>query len=249
MRSHSDSFVYSLRALTSQVSVSFAFSKCSSLQINFITLCQSSDLPTFPSHRGDSGINSMPMNWTAEGMPARPSIRRQLGLIAYARTDAITQAVHSTTTLKATIYPLISTGAASERYNGTICEAVPIAKPMISLPSISTPMVGAMAIITEPIVNNISANRMTFLRPNLSEKLPAIKAPIAAPIRAMETMSAIYPSVISGKSSTKYNWAPAITPVSQPNKKPPSAAVNTSYTKKHALQVFSVDFSFYENCA
>ena len=81
---------------------------------------------------------------------------------------------------------------------------------MISLPSISTPMVGAMAIITEPIVNNISANRMTFLRPNLSEKLPAIKAPIAAPIRAMETMSAIYPSVISGKSSTKYNWAPAI---------------------------------------
>ncbi len=52
-------------------------------------------------------------------------------------------------------------------------------------------MVGANAMIAEPVVNKISAVMMTLRRPYLSEKYPENSAPIAAPIRAIETMSAI----------------------------------------------------------
>ena len=93
--------------------------------------------------------------------------------------------------LKATSWPLISTGATSERYSGTIYEAVPTPSPKINRPSIKHQIVGAMPIKMEPSVKKISASIITFFLPILSEILPLNKAPIAAPIIVKDTTVAI----------------------------------------------------------
>ena len=87
--------------------------------------------------------------------------------------------------------PLISTGATSERYSGTICEAMPMPKPIVSRPTIKQLIVGAKHMIAEPTVKRMSAIRIIFFRPILSEIVPEKKAPIAAPIKAIETTRAI----------------------------------------------------------
>ena len=64
-------------------------------------------------------------------------------------------------------------------------------KPIMSRPNINQPTVGAKPMIAEPTVKSTSAVRITFLRPILSEIVPENKAPIAAPIKAIETTRAI----------------------------------------------------------
>ena len=61
--------------------------------------------------------------------------------------------------------------------------------------------------------------------PILSDKGPATNAPTNAPSYVKETIISIYSFLISGKSSTKYNCAPAIIPVSYPNSSPPIDAI------------------------
>lgn len=83
--------------------------------------------------------------------------------------------------------PLSSIGLTSDKYNGTIYAATPTPRPTNTRPSIRTPIVGAIPIITEPTVNKISANKMTFFLPILSEIKPEKSDPKAAPASAMET--------------------------------------------------------------
>ena len=106
-------------------------------------------------------------------------------------------------TLKATNLPRISTGATSDRYKGTIYEAAPTPRPITKRPTISHAIDGAKAIKAAPTVNKTSATRITRLRPILSLMEPEKREPIAAPISAIDTIKAIWLSVISGQSSEK----------------------------------------------
>jgi hypothetical protein len=49
----------------------------------------------------------------------------------------------------------------------------------------------AEAIVKDPRANIMSANKITFFRPILSETYPENKEPTAAPIKASETIVAI----------------------------------------------------------
>jgi hypothetical protein len=91
--------------------------------------------------------------------------------------------------LIAITFPLISIGATSAKYRGTIYAATPTPKPTRTLPAISTAIVGANAIVNAPIVNKTSANIMSFLRPSLSEAVPEKRDPTAAPASARLTIS------------------------------------------------------------
>jgi len=62
---------------------------------------------------------------------------------------------------------------------------------MTNRPTISHAIVGAKAIKAAPTVNKASAIRMTLLRPILSLMEPEKREPMAAPIKAIDTISAI----------------------------------------------------------
>ena len=65
-----------------------------------------------------------------------------------------------------------------------------------------------------PIMNNTSEHMITYFLPKESLQGPAISDPINAPNKASETINSFYTVVISGHVSLKYNYAPAIMPVS-----------------------------------
>lgn len=83
--SHSVIFVSSFRLSISSSIHYIAYAWCVSRYTFLITDYVFGIYPIFPSHRGDSGIKSIPTNCIAEGTPARPSISRQLGLIIKTR--------------------------------------------------------------------------------------------------------------------------------------------------------------------
>ena len=81
-------------------------------------------------------------------------------------------------------------------------------------------MVEAKAMIRVPMVNSASAKIIIGFQPIASEIDPANIDPKNAPRRAKETINSLSTIVISGQVSTKYNWAPAIIPVSYPKRNP-----------------------------
>lgn len=98
-------------------------------------------------------------------------------------------------------------------------------------------------------MNKMSAHIMAGFLPYLSEIGPAISAPKKAPSNAKETTSSLYTIVISGHVSLKYSCAPAITPVSYPNSKPPIEPTRVSLMMNDILYSYSQSFlkssSFY----
>jgi hypothetical protein len=80
-----------------------------------------------------------------DGIDAMPNIQRHF----YPRANAIPEAINCPAVivklLTATIFPLNSVGVTSDIYTGTIIEATPTPSPTMTLPIISTAMVGANA--------------------------------------------------------------------------------------------------------
>lgn len=106
-------------------------------------------------------------------------------------------------TLQVTNIPLISIGAASERYIGTTIAAIPtpnyiskyfliyrnqILTPTINLPTIRMAIDSDNPIIIAPKVKSISANMIVGFLPILSENGPPNMDPKAAPKVARETI-------------------------------------------------------------
>ena len=93
--------------------------------------------------------------------------------------------------LQATTEPRISVGLISAKYTGIIIEAAPTPSPMTKRATIKNGMEGEAHIMMAPIVNRVSAMRITGLRPTLSERDPLKIAPTHAPACVSETMSSI----------------------------------------------------------
>ena len=145
------------------------------------------------------------MNCRTAGTTAIPSIQRQSGIKISTRITEISYPIVIIATLNVISFPRISVGAISDKYNGTIYAATPTPIPTKMRPTIKIQMYGARAIVTDPSANIISANKITFLRPILSDTYPEKRDPIAAPTRAKETIVAIYTVEIKGQVSSKYS--------------------------------------------
>ncbi len=96
-----------------------------------------------------------------------------------------------TTTNHATTLPLTHIGDTSDKYTGTIIDAIPTPNPTIILPNINAIIVWALHITIAPIKNNKSDIIIIGLRPNESARGPAIKDPKNAPSKAIETISSL----------------------------------------------------------
>lgn len=95
--------------------------------------------------------------------------------------------------------------------------------------------------IIAPIVNSKSEIMIVILRPNRSANGPPKIDPTAAPKVVIDTIVDVYQVVISGQVSLKYNCAPAMTPVSYPNRNPPIVALTVNIDMYPRLYVFSED--------
>ncbi len=93
---------------------------------------------------------------------------------------------------------------------------------MITRLAIRTSTLGAIADSTDPRIKVIPATMLVQRRPILSEAVPPASAPNNAPKVTALTTSPCWPGP-RWKSGTMNSIAPAITPVSKPNKRPPSA--------------------------
>ena len=94
-------------------------------------------------------------------------------------------------------------GETSDKYTGTIIEAIPTPNPTTNRPTISIIIVVEKAIIIEPATNNKSEKIIIIFLPNPSESGPASNDPKNAPSKANETTNDLSMTVISGHVSFK----------------------------------------------
>ena len=78
--------------------------------------------------------------------------------------------------------PRILAGAVSERYSGTMKDAIPTAKPKPKRQADNTAIAGNVAEIIERELNKKPAKIKLRLRPKKRAKIPDSKAPITPPV-------------------------------------------------------------------
>lgn len=141
----------------------------------------------------------------AAGTAAKPSMSLQFLPNARATKLDISWPTVIATTKQATTVPLTEIGATSERYTGTIIDAIPTPRPTIILPAIKIGIVSAVAITIDPVMNRKSLIIIMGFLPIASDVGPAIKDPKNAPSSAKETTSSLSTVDISGHVSLKYS--------------------------------------------
>src|SRR5580700_7302683 len=122
-----------------------------------------------------------------------------------------------------TVQPRASGVETSDMYTGTVPEESPIPKPTTILPKIRMPGDEAAAQTNAPTAKIRAVAISKGRRPKRSAKRPPASAPTAAPANTPLTITS-KAKVESEKSFLKKSSAPEITPVSYPNRRPPSPA-------------------------
>src|SRR6185437_16169735 len=100
---------------------------------------------------------------------------------------------------------------------------MPTPMPAITRQAISHATEPAKPAPTAPAASNIAAICIVRTRPKRSARRPAYQAPSADPSNAMETANPVS-AALSPKAVRRESTAPLMTAVSNPNRKPPSAA-------------------------
>src|SRR4029453_15743667 len=201
----------------------------------------SSSPPRATRKRGDSGMSHTPARNAIDGTASIQNIQRQAGApsqkVALAppatRTmmSLLKKAPNSPDTIaiccREASRPRMCGGATSAIYIGASTLAAPMARPPRSREAMNTP-----AELARPGAAALMRNRAAFSniggrRPYRSATVPATKAPTAHPSRTDATAKPVVAARVP-KAWASASTVPLTTPLSNPKRKPPSAATELS---------------------
>ena len=176
-----------------------------------------------------SGSSSMPMSSTTAGTAPRPSIQRHDPESASAELvrKATSWPMTIISELRLTRRPRMCGGDISEMYMGTTMDTAPMHTPSSVRAAPSSKAEPAMAHHRLPTMKPTAPMSTVARRPIASATRPPVKAPMAAPTRSI-AVTVDSCAAVSSKERWMNSRAPEMTPVSYPNRRPPSAAITAT---------------------
>mmetsp|Transcript_31812 Transcript_31812/g.77219 ORF Transcript_31812/g.77219 Transcript_31812/m.77219 type:complete len:237 (+) Transcript_31812:4198-4908(+) len=195
------------------------------------TLAASSIRPLLTKYRGDSGKwNQNPQNIIIEGTAARPSIHLQPDSGATSSKNpstipAMNCPIVISNVLIVTSLPLILGTAISARYTGVVTDAIPIPTPTNNRPTTNEVYDVERPNNILPTPKTVAATNTACLRPRCTFRYGANDRLDTNAARTVLDTTTSCCSADKENSRRSGNIAPLTTPVSYPNKNPPSAAI------------------------
>ena len=201
----------------------------------------SSSPPRATRKRGDSGMSHTPTRNAIDGTASIQNIQRQAGapsqkvVLAPPATRAMMSLLKKAPNRPDTIAiccseasrPRMCDGATSAIYIGASTLAAPIARPPRSREAMNTPAEPARPVAAALMRNRTAFSNIVGRRPYRSATGPATKAPTAHPSRTDATAKPVVAARVP-KARASASTVPLTTPLSNPKRKPPSAATELS---------------------
>ncbi len=135
--------------------------------------------------------------------------------------------------------PRSRAGAISAMYAGAMTDAIPMPTPAMNRQIARSKADQAIADRIEEAKNSTAPNTMTRVRPHRSARRPPDHAPSAQPRRAIATTSPVTAESRSNCPSIAAT-APLMTELSNPKRKPPTAAAARPIAFRWALRSLTV---------